>query len=207
VGIVLDFGLPGDAPAGETPHGTVAGCVHVPDGATGMDVLMAAVGSGGVRIGTGADVGLVCGIAGYPRSECAPVVDVAQPTQPTQPTQPSRQPAISPTPDPAPKVSANATAPNAGVPSPAATASVPAFDPSASDSLASAAASAATPAAHSGAESGAPSAAPTASGVPVSSLASLRHAAHKKSPIAAIVVAAFVVLLGAAAAWRAKARR
>lgn len=77
VGLVIDFGTASDAPPGEhPPTQTFAGCVTVAatiNGvpASGFDVLAAAVGRTGVRIG---DTGLVCGIDGYPKSECAPVV-------------------------------------------------------------------------------------------------------------------------------------
>jgi hypothetical protein len=84
VGVVIDFGTATDAPAGDPPPaGPVVGCVVVPAGASGIAVLDAAVGSGGVRIGTGSDTGLVCGIAGYPRAECAVAVANPKPPAPT----------------------------------------------------------------------------------------------------------------------------
>jgi hypothetical protein len=86
VGIVLDFGVAADAPAGDHPPAApIDGCVLVPTGSSGIVVLDAAVGSAEVRIGTGADVGLVCGIAGYPKTECAEAVDGA-PTHPATTT-------------------------------------------------------------------------------------------------------------------------
>jgi hypothetical protein len=79
VGIVLDFGVADDAPAGERPPaGVVTGCVQVADGANGVDVLDAAVGAANVRIGQG----LICGINGYPKSECADAVAAPKPPSP-----------------------------------------------------------------------------------------------------------------------------
>lgn len=76
VGIVIDFGTPSDAPPGETPPARViTKCVTVRQGQTGADVLVAAVGQDNVRIGSS---GLICGIDGYPRSECAPAVSVSR---------------------------------------------------------------------------------------------------------------------------------
>lgn len=78
VGVVLDFGVADDAPAGERPPASVVtGCVEVADGANGVDVLDAAVGAANVRIGQG----LICGIDGYPKTECA--VSVTAPAKPT----------------------------------------------------------------------------------------------------------------------------
>jgi hypothetical protein len=109
VGIVLDFGATADAPAHEHPPASVVpGCVSVPTGSTGADVLQAAAS---VRIGTGADVGLVCGIDGYPATECAVAVATKPTAAPTHaptptPTQPS-------TPSPSPVPSAAAASPSA----------------------------------------------------------------------------------------------
>ena len=97
VGVVLDFGTRSDAPADEIPPaGPVTGCVTVPDGATGLAVLDAAAGTAGVRIGTGSDAGLVCGIAGYPKAGCAITVD----TRPTQPPASTSHPSTSPSQQP-----------------------------------------------------------------------------------------------------------
>lgn len=84
VGLVLDFGTAADAPTGETrPAQIVNGCVQVASGASGADVLLAAVGAGHVRVGS---TGLVCGIDGYPKTECAPAVDISRTTQTPTPT-------------------------------------------------------------------------------------------------------------------------
>jgi hypothetical protein len=74
VGIVVDFGVTSDAPVHESPPAAVVpGCVYVHDGDSGAAVLQAATT---VRIGAGSDAGLVCGIDGYPKAECAPAVTV-----------------------------------------------------------------------------------------------------------------------------------
>lgn len=72
VGLVLDFGVTADAPGGSTPpDGPVARCVVVPNTATGYDVLVSAT-----TIRT--EDGLVCALAGYPRTGCGE--PVASPT-------------------------------------------------------------------------------------------------------------------------------
>jgi hypothetical protein len=69
VGLVVDPGLDGDAPGGETPPPMIATCVVVPADANGYDVLMTVAT---LR----SDQGLICGINGYPATECgAPVAD------------------------------------------------------------------------------------------------------------------------------------
>ena len=69
VGLVVDFGTTSDAPPGETPPALLARCVVVPEDANGYDVLSTAV-----TLRT--QDGLVCGMAGYPATECgAPVAD------------------------------------------------------------------------------------------------------------------------------------
>jgi len=62
---------PGDvrvAPEGETPFAPIATCVIAGDDDTGYDVVRSVV-----EVRT--DNGLVCGLAGYPASECAPILD------------------------------------------------------------------------------------------------------------------------------------
>lgn len=70
VALVVDPGSPGIAPPGDSPFTLTQTCVTVPEGSTGFDVLAAAHQ---VR----ANGGFLCGIDGYPASECAPVVDLA----------------------------------------------------------------------------------------------------------------------------------
>lgn len=93
VGIVLDFGTAADAPANEKPPAQiVTGCVQVDAGSSGADVLQGAVGASQLRIG---NTGLLCGIDGYPKTECAPAVAISRTTAtPTAPTPtPTNKPA------------------------------------------------------------------------------------------------------------------
>lgn len=69
VGLVVDFGGAEIAPTGETPLEFFADCVSLPEGSVGLDVLQAALE---VR---GDDSGLICGIAGYPSTECGAEID------------------------------------------------------------------------------------------------------------------------------------
>jgi hypothetical protein len=68
VAVVVDFGTPADAPAGERPPAAVRTCVEVDDGDTGFDALRQVVEIRSER-------GLVCGLAGYPRTGCAERVE------------------------------------------------------------------------------------------------------------------------------------
>ena len=69
VGLVVDFGAGNIAPDGEVPKEFFSDCVVVDKGSVGLDVLEAALD---VRAG---DSGLICGIAGYPASECGAEID------------------------------------------------------------------------------------------------------------------------------------
>ena len=177
VGIVLDFGAAADAPAHEHPPASVVpGCMSVPIGSTGADVLQAAVS---VRIGTGADVGLVCGIDGYPATECA--VTVA--TRPTPPPTPRRTPLSTPSPPPVTS-SADPAAATVAVASASQTPAIAA----ASDQ---------------------PGTAPSAASSPAiaSSLGALRTVDHHRFPVLTVVGGALVIALGSGALWRARAGR
>ena len=77
VGLVIDFGGAEIAPEGETPREFFADCVSVPEGSVGLDVLQAAME---VRSDNS---GLICGIAGYPSSECGAEIDSSILTTPT----------------------------------------------------------------------------------------------------------------------------
>ncbi|HEX7105428.1 MAG TPA: SCO2322 family protein [Acidothermaceae bacterium] len=194
VGVVLDFGVPADAPAGERPPANVVtGCVQVVEGASGVDVLDAAVGAANVRIGQG----LICGIDGYPKHECAVVVTA---------------PAAS-TGTPAP-----AKTPTAAAKPPAGTATtVPASQPPAPSptTLASASASASAPGSTSTSTAPMPSAA--VSGAPpssasaspfVSTLTVLHKPSHSGFPTGAVIGVALVFGLAIAAVVRgSRARR
>ena len=71
VGLVVDFGRPADSAAGTTPPEPKAVCAVVDKDATSTAVLAAA---GEVR----AEKGLVCGVAGYPATDCGgPVKEVS----------------------------------------------------------------------------------------------------------------------------------
>lgn len=78
VGVVIDFGTTADAPDGDTPGALISRCVVAPEDANGYDVLAAVVA---LR----SDGGLICGMNGYPATECGAVV--ADPT-----TSPSTDP-------------------------------------------------------------------------------------------------------------------
>lgn len=70
VAVVIDAGPAAIAPSGETPPAPVSSCAVVDAGASGLQVLESAAK---IRV----DKGLVCGIGGYPATECAPSVDIA----------------------------------------------------------------------------------------------------------------------------------
>ena len=70
VGLVIDAGPAAVAPAGETPLNRSVACTVVAMDATGMQVLESL---DKVRL----DKGMVCGIDGYPATECSPTVDIA----------------------------------------------------------------------------------------------------------------------------------
>nr|WP_228454460.1 SCO2322 family protein [Streptomyces alkaliphilus] len=70
VALVVDFGVPADAPDGETPpEGPLTVCARVPDGGTAADAL--ADTAGPLRY---APNGLLCAISGYPRRGCGEAV-------------------------------------------------------------------------------------------------------------------------------------
>ena len=72
VAVVIDPGDPAEAPAGESPPSPRSECVVGAAGATGPQLLQTVAQ---VRV----DAGFVCGIGGYPASECAPLVDMQVP--------------------------------------------------------------------------------------------------------------------------------
>ena len=84
VALVVDFGTAKDAPPHETRPGGVRGtCVVVDDRSTGLEVL-AQAGYDPRRDSSG----LVCGLSGFPASECGVVVKQTSPT-PTPTPKPS----------------------------------------------------------------------------------------------------------------------
>lgn len=82
VAVVVDFGTPSDAPTNESPPALLTTCEVVSSTTTALSVLYAAVS---VRQRSG----FVCGINGYPRTECGTVV--ASPTQPVATSSPAQQ--------------------------------------------------------------------------------------------------------------------
>lgn len=73
VGVVVDFGTTADAPDGESPPAMVTACVVAEPGANGYDVLTELV-----QIRT--DAGLICGMGGYPATECGAAVADPKPS-------------------------------------------------------------------------------------------------------------------------------
>ncbi len=71
VALIIDFGPAAVAPAGQTPPAPVAQCVVAAPDATGYDLLRSVA-----EVRT--EDGLVCGVAGYPEGECAPVLSDAE---------------------------------------------------------------------------------------------------------------------------------
>lgn len=70
VGLVINFGPEAIAPNNEMPPNTIFSCALVKKGATGTDVLNASVTVRNDKSG------LLCGIEGYPKSECGPEIDM-----------------------------------------------------------------------------------------------------------------------------------
>jgi hypothetical protein len=198
VGVVIDFGLTTDEPAHEQPPaGVVRGCVYVHDGKTGADALQAAAA---VRIGTGSDAGLVCGIDGYPKTQCA-VAAAANPAPPL--ATPSSTPSDS---SPRPTATTQATT------TPAATTPSVTVAPVTSAAAISPAASPARSAEQSPVlaqtPAGPPSAVPAPATASVLSLAALRSSTRHghgalTGTIAGIIL---IVILGAGALWRGRVR-
>lgn len=64
VAVVIDFGPAGIAPVGESPPATSTSCVTVPADANGLQILQSVAK---LRFHSS---GLICGIAGFPATEC-----------------------------------------------------------------------------------------------------------------------------------------
>lgn len=71
VALVVDTGPAAVAPDGEVPPAPIATCVLADQQASGYEILRSVV-----EVRT--EDGLVCGVAGYPARECAPVLDDAE---------------------------------------------------------------------------------------------------------------------------------
>lgn len=195
VGIVLDFGTAADAPTGEHPPAqVVSGCVHVDSGSSGADVLQAAVGASNLRIGSS---GLLCGIDGYPKTECAPAVDTSRTTPTPTPTVSST--ATAPTQTKEPKAPKEPSTPDEspGTPAKSPVASPPASSAQASSTAASTAVPPTAGAAGSAASALGGSATPLSSVHPKSSNS-------QGFPVAAVAGGVLVVGLGIAAFIKAR---
>lgn len=93
VAVVLDFGPAGIAPVGETPPATSVQCVVVDQGATGLQVLQKVAQ---LRFNSS---GLICGIAGFPATECpGQTTRTASPTPTLAPSAAASTPAAAPVP-------------------------------------------------------------------------------------------------------------
>lgn len=80
IAVVIDAGTAAEAPTGETPIEDRVECLLLPEGANSFQALAKA-----------ADVrqenGMVCGLDGYPATECAPIVSTsASPSPSEEPT-------------------------------------------------------------------------------------------------------------------------
>jgi len=73
VAVVIDPGAPSQAPDGENPGAVRTECVVAERNATGFQVLAQVA-----EVRT--DAGFVCGLDGYPASECAPLVEIPEVT-------------------------------------------------------------------------------------------------------------------------------
>lgn len=91
VAVVIDPGAPGIAPVGNTPPPKSVNCVVVPSGATGLQVLQKITS---VRFHSS---GLICGIAGFPATECPGQQAAAAPTpRVSTSSKPTVQPVVPP---------------------------------------------------------------------------------------------------------------
>jgi hypothetical protein len=75
VAVVIDAGLPADAPEGATPPEPRGACASVPESASGAEVLAAVAP-------TRVEGGLVCAVDDYPATGCGEEVDIEPPATP-----------------------------------------------------------------------------------------------------------------------------
>lgn len=200
VAVVVDYGSASDAPPGEKPPGggTVrVECVTAPTAANASTVLTTA----GVSLRFG-DNGLVCGIDGYPRTECAAVV--ADPTPSPKPS--SAAPAPKPTRTSAPpSAEPGSAAPSTRTPSSAAPASTTSAAAASSSAAGpSDASSSAAPEASTSDDATSEAPLPVSSGAPV---ASGTEGGTGSTPLGPLAGAALVLAVGAGAWWTARGRR
>ncbi|CAB4954808.1 MAG: hypothetical protein F2842_08135 [Actinobacteria bacterium] len=81
VALVIDYGVPADAPEGSTPPEPEVGCTVTPVNSNSLQVLATA---GSQRL----DKTLLCAIDGYPATGCGDVVPGATPPPTSEPTLP-----------------------------------------------------------------------------------------------------------------------
>jgi hypothetical protein len=195
VGVVIDFGLATDAPAHEKPPaGVVPGCVYVRNDQTGTNVLQAAAA---IRIGTGSDAGLVCGIDGYPKTECAVAVTAnPRPAVVTPSPTPSRT-----TPHATPDTSLYTSVTSAAAVSSLASSPAPTSAPAPPSALTQSPVLAQS-------AGGPPSRVPAPATASALSLAALRSNTRHGQGVEATTIGgvALIVILGTAALWRTRAR-
>lgn len=115
VALVLDYGPAGIAPVGETPPATSVQCLTAPESATGLQVLQQVAE---LRFHSS---GLICGIAGFPATECP-----GQSVRSASPKPPSAKPSVPATTPVAPVVPAPAIPELADPSSPSASPTTPA---------------------------------------------------------------------------------
>lgn len=205
VAVVVDYGSEADAPPGETPprDGSVrVECVSVADLAHGFEAMRTA----GLTVRQGGD-GFVCGLDGYPRTECSAAVVASTAPTPAPSITPSTKPSTAAPPKPGttpssravttPPVSSARTSGAATSAAPAssgvATSTGPSLSPSTSASPTD------TPAAVVGAES----TLPASSGAPV---AAGPDAPSSGSALGFLGGAVVVGAIGTAAWWNARRR-
>jgi len=200
VAVVVDFGTPDAQPPGETPpRGVVAYCASKTPTLTGLEAL--AAGPWGPAVRTSG--GLVCGIDGYPRTECG--ARVAAPA-PTAAPAPSPTPPAAAAPKPPAPAATSARPPSAASAEPArtgATASANPGDPAASGAAAPVGADQAAPE---------PVTATTtrpadAADAQASASASASTGAPGGPPVAALAGFGLVLGVGGAAWWRMRGER
>ena len=109
VGLIIDYGRPADSADGTTPPEATALCAVVAPDATSTDVLATA---GDLRV----ENGLVCGVAGYPATDCGGEVkelsaEAKAADTPAQVTAPSASPSATQTADAAEQAAAPVSAP------------------------------------------------------------------------------------------------
>ncbi len=123
IAVVIDYGTAADAPPGETPPSSSQArveCVSVPAGSH----TTAAMSAAGINLRADAN-GFICGIDGYPRTECGTTISASPTAVPSQTPAPSSPTPTSAASSPTPKPSAASqtstplavAAPSPGLPS------------------------------------------------------------------------------------------